>query len=100
MPRKISGFVFLYHFDVNIQKVEANSLVLPFPTESQPRLCLLCLGSHFLGYSVAQLSIPKDRSVCSGSCYNTLLGPQEEESLVSHTAKEYSKYSNPHYLLL
>lgn len=75
----MSGFVFLYYFDVNIQKAEASNLVLSFASESQPNLCLLCFRSHFLGYSVTQLSIRKKRSVCSVSCHNTLLGHEAPE---------------------
>lgn len=84
---------FFYYFNVNIQRAEASSLVLPFTTESQPHFWLLFLESHFLGYSVAEFSIPKEGSVCSGPvitpCWN--MGPQEEESAVSHSTIVYNK---------
>lgn len=100
-PRKMSDFVFLYYFDVNVQKAEASSLVLAFPTECQPHL-RSALGLTFLATVWPSFPFPKKDQCALGPvitpCWD--VGPQEGESSVSHSAKEYAKYSNRHHLLL
>lgn len=92
----MSAFVFLYYFDINIQKAEAGSLVLTFPIFAHSALGLIFLVTVWPSFPFPN---PGQRPLGAviKPCWD--VGAQEGGSSVSHSAKVYTELSNPYYLV-